>query len=66
MAGQNTAHTQDWSGPTSRANRMDRKHNRSTTNKISPDQITALMRGDTAGFLRVQSLKAWADKHRAG
>ena len=67
MAGQNSTHGDRWvSGPSSRANRMDRKHNRSTRNMtVTGKGLEALARGDRLGFAEAERLREWAARHNA-
>ncbi len=66
MAGQNSAHDRQWDGPTGRANRLDRKWNRHLKPTVTAAQIAALVKGDAEGFLGLDRLKRWAERHRAG
>lgn len=62
----NSRHSEDWKGPSSRANRMDRKHSRSTKLMVTAEQIEGLQEGDLARWLRIKELRKWAAKHKAG
>jgi hypothetical protein len=66
MGAQNSAHSHQWIGPSSRANRMDRKYARHLKPTITGKQLEALAQRDQLAFCGTDRLLAWAARHNAG